>query len=263
MPELPEVETVRRGLETALLGRRIEKVELNRGSARSLPDGFASRLAGRRIETVGRRAKYLLVGLDDGKSLLMHLGMSGRFTIHPPGGRPLPLGEPDEEAGESSDATGPSIHDHVTFLLDDGTRIVYTDPRRFGLMDLIDTATASHHKLLAGLGPEPLGNDFNAEHLRAGLDGRETPLKSALLDQRVVAGLGNIYACEALHRAALSPKRIAATLTRGRNSVERLEALVRAVRSVLDDAIAAGGSTCATTPRRKAARRLPASLRRL
>jgi formamidopyrimidine-DNA glycosylase len=244
MPELPEVETVRRGLETALLGRRIEKVELNRGDLRvPFPDGFASRLAGRRIETVGRRAKYLLVGLDGGKSLLMHLGMSGRFTIHPPGGRPLPLGEPDEEAGESSDATGPSIHDHVTFLLDDGTLIVYTDPRRFGLMDLIDTATASHHKLLAGLGPEPLGNDFNAEHLRAGLDGRETPLKSALLDQRVVAGLGNIYACEALHRAALSPKRIAATLTRGRNSVERLEALVRAVRSVLDDAIAAGGST--------------------
>jgi formamidopyrimidine-DNA glycosylase len=171
----------------------------------------------------------------------MHLGMSGRFTIHPPGGRPLSLGEPDEEAGESSNAA--LTHDHVTFLLDDGTRIVYTDPRRFGLMDLIDTATAADHKLLADLGPEPLGNDFNAGHLRSRLDGRDTPLKSALLDQRVVAGLGNIYVCEALHRAALSPKRIAATLTRGRNSEARLEALVRAVRSVLDDAIAAGGST--------------------
>ncbi len=245
MPELPEVETVRRGLESAMIGRRIEKVALNRGDLRvPFPDGFARRLAGRRIETVGRRAKYLLVGLDRGDSLLMHLGMSGRFTIHPPDGRPLALGEPDAEAeGSDAAATAPSIHDHVSFLLDDGTRIVYTDPRRFGLMDLIDTATAADHKLLADLGPEPLGNDFNAEHLRSGLDARETPLKSALLDQRVVAGLGNIYACEALHRAALSPKRIAATLTRGRNSQPRLEALVRSVRGVLDDAIAAGGST--------------------
>jgi len=247
MPELPEVETVRRGLETALLGRRIEKVALNRGDLRvPFPEGFARRLAGRRVETVGRRAKYLLVGLDRGATLLMHLGMSGRFTIHPPGGRrPLALGEPDEEAEASggASASGRSIHDHVTFLLDDGTRIVYTDPRRFGLMDLIDSATAADHKLLGSLGPEPLGNDFNAEHLRAALEGRETPLKLALLDQHVVAGLGNIYVCEALHRAALSPKRIAATLTRGRNSGERLEALVRAVRSVLDDAIAAGGST--------------------
>jgi formamidopyrimidine-DNA glycosylase len=244
MPELPEVETVRRGLETALLGRRIEKVRLNRGDLRvPFPDGFARRLAGRRIETVGRRAKYLLVGLEGGESLLMHLGMSGRFTIHPPRGRPLTLGEIDEEAGEASAAPSSSIHDHVTFLLDDRTRIVYTDPRRFGLMDLTDTATAASHKLLVGLGPEPLGNDFNAAHLRKGLAGRETPLKSALLDQRVVAGLGNIYACEALHRAALSPKRIAATLAGGRNSEQRLEALVRAVRGVLNDAIAAGGST--------------------
>jgi formamidopyrimidine-DNA glycosylase len=246
MPELPEVETVRRGLETAMLGRRFEKVELNRGDLRvPFPAGFARRLAGRRIETVGRRAKYLLVGLDGGATLLMHLGMSGRFTIHPPGGRrPLALGEPDEEAeGSAASATAPSPHDHVTFLLDDGTRIVYTDPRRFGLMDLIESATPADHKLLAGLGPEPLGNDFNAEHLRAALDARATPLKSALLDQHVVAGLGNIYVCEALHRAALSPKRIAATLGRGRNSADRLEALVRAVRSVLDDAIAAGGST--------------------
>jgi formamidopyrimidine-DNA glycosylase len=244
MPELPEVETVRRGLEAALLGRRIATVELNRGDLRvPFPDGFAPRLAGRRIETVGRRAKYLVVVLDGGETLLMHLGMSGRFTIHPRGGRPLALGEPDEEAGESSGAAEPSLHDHVTFLLDDGTRIVYTDPRRFGLMDLIDTATAADHKLLAGLGPEPLGNDFNAEHLRSALEARRTPLKSALLDQRLIAGLGNIYACEALHRAALSPKRIAATLARGRNGPARLEALVRAIRSVLDDAIAAGGST--------------------
>ncbi len=246
MPELPEVETVRRGLESALLGRRIETVALNRGDLRvPFPEGFARRLAGRRVETVGRRAKYLLVGLDGGETLLMHLGMSGRFTIHPPGGRPLALGEPDEdeEAADGASANGPSIHDHVTFLLDDGTRIVYTDPRRFGLMDLIDSAAAADHKLLASLGPEPLGNDFNAGHLRAALDGRATPLKSALLDQHVVAGLGNIYVCEALHRAALSPKRLAATVTRGRRGVERLEALVRSVRGVLNDAIAAGGST--------------------
>jgi formamidopyrimidine-DNA glycosylase len=243
MPELPEVETVRRGLETAMLGRRIDKVRLNRGDLRvPFPAGFARRLTGRRVETVGRRAKYLLAGLDGGESLLMHLGMSGRFTIHPPRGRPLTLGDYDEDA-PAAPATKPSNHDHVAFLLDDGTRIVYTDPRRFGLMDIIDTAASLSHRLLEGLGPEPLGNDFNADHLRSALASRRTPLKSALLDQRVVAGVGNIYACEALHRAALSPKRIASTLTRGRLSGQRLEALARAVRGVLNDAIAAGGST--------------------
>ena len=244
MPELPEVETVRRGLETAMLGRRIEQVRLNREDLRvPFPRGFARRLAGRRVDTVGRRAKYLLVGLDGGDSLLMHLGMSGRFTVHPPSGRPMTLGEGDDELAPAGPPAEPSSHDHVAFLLDDGARIVYTDPRRFGLMDIIDTAAASRHPLLGALGPEPLGNDFNAEYLRSALAGRPTPLKSALLDQRVVAGLGNIYACEALHRAALSPKRIAATLTRGRLSGQRLEALARAVRGVLGDAIAAGGST--------------------
>jgi formamidopyrimidine-DNA glycosylase len=244
MPELPEVETVRRGLETAMLGRRIEKVRLNRGDLRvPFPRGFARRLAGRHVETVGRRAKYLLVGLDGGDSLLMHLGMSGRFTVHPPSGRPMPLGEDDDAVAPAGPPAAPSSHDHVAFLLDDGTRIVYTDPRRFGLMDIIDTAAASRHPLLDALGPEPLGNDFNAEYLRSALAGRRTPLKSALLDQHMVAGLGNIYACEALHRAALSPKRIAATVTRGRLGEQRLEALARAVRGVLGDAIAAGGST--------------------
>jgi formamidopyrimidine-DNA glycosylase len=244
MPELPEVETVRRGLETAMLAHRIETIRLNRADLRvPFPRGFARRLAGRRVENVGRRAKYLLVGLEGGQTLLMHLGMSGRFTIHPPHGQPLTLGDYDDEDAPASPATAPSGHDHVTFLLDDGTRIVYTDPRRFGLMDIVDTAAASSHRLLGALGPEPLGNDFNAEYLRSVLARRRTPLKSALLDQRVVAGLGNIYASEALHRAALSPKRIAATLTRGRLSEARLEALARAVRGVLNDAIALGGST--------------------
>jgi formamidopyrimidine-DNA glycosylase len=164
MPELPEVETVRRGLETAMLGRRIENVRLNRADLRvPFPRGFARRLAGRRIETVGRRAKYLLVGLEGGETLLMHLGMSGRFTIHPPHGRPLTLGDYDDEDAPASPAAAPSGHDHVVFLLDDGTRIVYTDARRFGLMDILDTAAASGHRLLGALGPEPLGNDINSE----------------------------------------------------------------------------------------------------
>src|SRR5262245_9375126 len=151
MPELPEVETVRRGLETALLGRRIGKVRLNRGDLRvPFPSGFARRLAGRRIETVGRRAKYLLVGLDAGETLLMHLGMSGRFTILPLRGQPVMLGEDDEEA-PADRAMESSIHDHVTFLLDSGTRVVYTDARRFGLMDIIDSAAAASHKLLDAL----------------------------------------------------------------------------------------------------------------
>ncbi len=219
MPELPEVETVRRGLARRLVGRRFAAVTVRqRRLRRPLPPRFAERLVGRRVEAVGRRAKYLLVELDDGQVLLVHLGMSGRLFI--------------------DGATAPGAHDHVVFVLDDGSRLTYHDARRFGLMALVRRDRLAAHPLLAGLGPEPLAADFTAPVLAAALAGRRTPIKAALLDQRVVAGLGNIYVAEALHRAGISPRRLAGSV-----GGARAANLLAAIKDVLAEAIAAGGSS--------------------
>ena len=250
MPELPEVETVRRGLEPAMAGKRITRALAKRPDLRfPLPERFAERLTGRRVMHLGRRAKYLLVHLDGGEVLLSHLGMSGRFTIWPPKGKEKGEGaasSPGDFALEGTmagpDGAGP--HDHIVLDMEDGTRIVYSDHRRFGYMDLIGEAELAQSKHLASLGPEPLGNEFNAAFLAQRFAGKKAPLKAALLDQHVVAGLGNIYVCEALHRAGLSPRRQAGTLSaRGGLPTERLERLTRAVREVIAEAIEAGGST--------------------
>jgi len=236
MPELPEVETVKRGLEPVLRGRRIERVELRRVGLRfAFPKGFATRLAGLRVAGLSRRAKYILVELDGGQSLLVHLGMTGRFTVLTPKGVDN-LGAFYFETAAGQGADGP--HDHVVFHLADGIRLVYSDPRRFGMMDLLVTAEASDHKLLSGLGVEPLGNELSAEYLAAKFKGKSAPMKAALLDQRIIAGLGNIYVCEVLFRARISPKRKAGSVKR-----KKLEELVGHIRDILNDAILAGGST--------------------
>lgn len=221
MPELPEVETVMRGLMPRLEGRVLAHVEALRPDLRwPLPQDFARRLTGRRAIGLRRRAKYILVDLDDGNSWLIHLGMSGRMLLSD-GAEPVP-----------------EAHDHVVVRTDDGWWLRFNDARRFGMMDLWPTADVENHRLLAGIGPEPLGNAFSAAVLEAALEGRHSPIKTALLDQKVVAGIGNIYACEALHRARIAPKRLALNV-RG----ARAEALVAAVGAVLTDAIAAGGSS--------------------
>jgi formamidopyrimidine-DNA glycosylase len=241
MPELPEVETVMRGLQPVLEGRVIAQVALRRAGLRfPFPDDFARRLMGRRVTGLWRRAKYILARLDSGDVLLVHLGMTGRFTVFSAAGR-RNLGEFYFEAAAGEAGEGP--HDHVVLTLDDRTRVVYTDPRRFGIMDLFPESQAADHKLLRGIGPEPLGNAFDAGYLAARLSGKAAPLKAALLDQRVVAGLGNIYVCEALFRAGLSPRRKAKTLVKKRGDDPRLAALVGHIRAVLAEAIAAGGST--------------------
>jgi formamidopyrimidine-DNA glycosylase len=233
MPELPEVETVMRGLKPALEGRVIAQVETRRQGLRfPFPKDFAARLEGRRIAQLSRRAKYIIAAIEGGCNLLIHLGMTGRFTILPPAGRAQNLGEFYFEAG----GEGQGAHDHVVFILEDQSRVVYTDPRRFGVMDLFD----DEHKLLKGIGVEPLGNVFNAEYLAARFKGKATPLKAALLDQKIIAGLGNIYVCEALFRSKLSPARKAGTLKAGD---PRLDVLVRNIRDILAEAITAGGST--------------------
>jgi formamidopyrimidine-DNA glycosylase len=238
MPELPEVEIVSRGLARAMLGRRISGVKLNRLDLRfPLPQGFAARLEGRTVEAIGRRGKYIIASLSEGESLLMHLGMSGRFTIFPRHGKASHLGEFHFEE------SGGGIHDHVVFALDDGTRIVYTDPRRFGMMDLVPAADLASHRLMKGLGVEPLGRGLTPRYLAGAFDGRIAPLKAALLDQRLVAGLGNIYVCEALFRSGLSPTRRAGTLVKDRKPDPRLRTLIKEIRSVLKRAITAGGST--------------------
>ena len=220
MPELPEVETVRRGLALRISGRRIVRVEIRRPDLRRpFPPALGERLDGALIGALGRRGKYILIELDTDGLLLLHLGMSGRITT-------------------SSAALPAAPHDHVVLTLDDGTVIRFNDPRRFGLIDYITRGEVARHPLLAGLGPEPLEPNFDGVNLGAALAGKLTPIKAALLDQRVVAGLGNIYVCEALYRARLSPRRIAASI--GRVRAERLAA---AIRSVLTEAIAAGGSS--------------------
>ncbi len=227
MPELPEVETVRRGLSPAFVGKRIARAEARRPDLRfPLPANFVTRLEGRVVQALRRRAKYLLADLDSGETLAMHLGMSGSFRVE------------DQPVGEFHHPRGGPTHDHVVFHFEHGARVVYNDPRRFGFMDLIATSALDRHPLFAQIGMEPLGPDFNARALGDALHGSRAPMKAALLDQRRIAGLGNIYVCEALHRAKLSPMREAGSL-RARETTR----LTQAIREVLTAAIEAGGST--------------------
>ncbi|WP_415405073.1 bifunctional DNA-formamidopyrimidine glycosylase/DNA-(apurinic or apyrimidinic site) lyase [Tateyamaria sp. SN3-11] len=228
MPELPEVETVRRGLTPAMEGAVIAQADVNRPDLRwPFPDGMAERLSGQQVLGLRRRSKYILADLASGETLLIHLGMSGRMLVSGD-----PLGQFAHEHPQAEK------HDHVVLHMDNGARITFNDPRRFGAMDLMETATADQHKLLAVLGPEPLGNDFHESHLIDAFAGKNTPVKSALLDQRIVAGLGNIYVCEALYRAGIAPTRKA-----GRIAKPRVAALVPIIRDVLAEAIEAGGSS--------------------
>jgi formamidopyrimidine-DNA glycosylase len=242
MPELPEVETVRRGLVPVMEGARVDKVELNRPDLRQpLPKDFVERLQGKTVTGLGRRGKYLLADVSSGDVLMMHLGMSGSFRVdkdraHGPGAH-----TPGAFYHERS---GSRAHDHVVFHMSSGARITFNDPRRFGLMLLVPRVGLEDHPLMRQVGPEPLGNAFDAAMLAATLAHKKTSLKAALSDQKVVAGLGNIYVCEALHRAHLSPRRSAATLaTRSGKPTPRVEALVTAIRTVLQEAIEAGGSS--------------------
>jgi formamidopyrimidine-DNA glycosylase len=220
MPELPEVETVRRGLALKMTGRKIVRAELRRQDLRRpFPPMLARRLTGAAVGTLKRRGKYILIELDDTGTLLLHLGMSGRITAGPSGVPHAP-------------------HDHVILTLDDGTVVRFNDARRFGLLDYIKRGEESVHPLLAGMGPEPLEPGFDGKFLAKALAGKMTPIKAALLDQRVVAGLGNIYVCEALYRAGLSPRRLAGTVAGA-----RADKLATAIKSVLAEAIEAGGSS--------------------
>lgn len=234
MPELPEVETVRCGLEPALVGARIDRVEQRRPDLRfPFPERFVERLQGARIETLSRRAKYMTAALSTGETLIMHLGMTGRFLL---AGRKT--AEFHREGARSE------THDHVVFHLDPEALVTYNDARRFGFMLLADTAGLDCHPLFRDLGVEPLGNGLNAAWLNDAFRGKTAPLKAALMDQRIVAGLGNIYVCEALFRAGLSPRRAAGTIVRARGTPSaRAEKLVVAIRQVLGEAIEAGGST--------------------
>ena len=239
MPELPEVETVRRGLAPVLTGKRIVRLEQRRPDLRfPLPDRFAERVAGRRIAALTRRAKYLVADFDGGETLVMHLGMSGRFTIAQPDGH-------DRVPGDFTHDTGADPkHDHVVLHTGDGATVTYNDPRRFGFMVMLPTVDFESHPLIRSLGPEPLGNSLNAAYLATRAQGRTADLKAFLMDQRNVAGLGNIYVCEALHWAGLSPKRAAGCLAKKTGApTERTERLVAAIREVLSAAIDAGGSS--------------------
>lgn len=228
MPELPEVETVRRGLIPAMEGRRIARAEVRRPDLRwPLPERMAERLTGARVERLRRRSKYILVDLDTGETLIVHLGMSGRMLVS---GAMLGQFHQDHPA--------PAKHDHVVLDMEGGARVTFNDARRFGMMDLTPTASAEAHPLLAGIGPEPLGNAFSEAYLASRLKDRNTPVKSALLDQKLVAGLGNIYVCEVLFRARIDPRRQA-----GRIAPARAAALVPVIREVLGEAIEAGGSS--------------------
>lgn len=239
MPELPEVETVRRGLEPILVGNAFARVEQRRPDLRfPLPAQFAKRLEGRTVEALDRRAKYLLARLDDGEVLVMHLGMTGRFAIDKANGAEA---EPDRFANRQTSAPK---HEHVVFHLGDGAAIRYSDVRRFGIMDLVPAATLNDHALFKGLGVEPLGDDLTPAWLASRLKGKAASIKAALLDQRVIAGIGNIYACEALHRARTSPLELAGELaTKSGKPTKRTEALVAAIKAVLESAIKAGGSS--------------------
>ncbi|WP_149538432.1 bifunctional DNA-formamidopyrimidine glycosylase/DNA-(apurinic or apyrimidinic site) lyase [Siccirubricoccus phaeus] len=223
MPELPEVETVMRGLARVLQGREIRAASIARPDMRwPFPEGLVARLLGARVEGFRRRGKYMLMRLSGGDSLLIHLGMSGRMVARP--------------AAEHPNAA--RLHEHFALETTDGIHVGFVDPRRFGCVDLVPTAAEEGHRLLAGLGPEPLEADFTPEVLTAALAGKHTPVKAALLDQKVVAGLGNIYVSEALYRAGISPKRLAASVAGARTL-----RLVPAIKAVLEESIAAGGSS--------------------
>ena len=231
MPELPEVETVTRGLRTVMENSSFVQVELRRENLRiPFPHGFSERLEGRTVTSLWRRAKYILGELDSGEALLMHLGMSGRFTIAEPSSA--------QAAGE------PGRHDHVVFHMRNGSVITYTDPRRFGLMTLIKAGEMQDHRLLKDIGIEPLGNELSGAFISGRFEARKANLKAALLDQKIIAGLGNIYVCEALYRSQLSPLRQAATLATSKSKgLTRAEDLAAAIRNVLNDAVSAGGSS--------------------
>ena len=228
MPELPEVETVRRGLMPAILGQIIFMAEVNRPDLRwPFPKNMAKRLTGARVTALRRRSKYILMDLDRGETLIIHLGMSGRMLIS---GFKLGNFFTEHPAAEK--------HDHVVFHMENGARITFNDARRFGAMDLATTAEVENHKFLTSLGPEPLGNSFNESYLKAALTGKNTPIKTALLDQRIIAGLGNIYVCEVLYRSKILPTQKAATLSK-----LAIGKIVPTIREVLEEAISAGGSS--------------------
>lgn len=236
MPELPEVETVRLGLVPVMEGFCLTDVETRRGDLRiPFPRDFAARMRGRKVIRLRRRAKYLLADLDSGETLVIHLGMSGRMSVYAQGKQRRIGSYVYDKAPEGA---GTGKHDHVVFETDAPARIIFNDHRRFGLMTLVDTRTLEQDKLFKDIGIEPLSGKFNTAYLAKALDGKKTPIKSALLDQRLIAGLGNIYVCEALFRAGISPKRLAGSI-----KTDRLPPLVAAIKKVLKDAIAAGGST--------------------
>ena len=236
VPELPEVETVKRGLQPTVEGRRFTYVETRRGDLRiPFPEDFENRLTGRRVERLWRRAKYIMADLDGGETLVIHLGMSGRITVY---GKDAVRGPGAFHYQMAGGEIGRGKHDHVVFDTDAPARIVFTDHRRFGLMTIVETASLESHKLFKGLGVEPLSKQFDAEYLKEALKNKKTPIKSALLDQRVIAGLGNIYVCEALWRSRISPKRQAAKV-----KAPQFDVLAPAIKEVLQEAVRAGGSS--------------------
>ncbi|QAY94681.1 DNA-formamidopyrimidine glycosylase [Methylovirgula ligni] len=238
MPELPEVETVRRGLAPALVGAQFSAVEQRRADLRfPFPKDFPARLTGRTVTALRRRAKYLLVDLDNGETLVMHLGMSGSFRIEDDAGENTP-GLFHNSRGKDA------AHDHVVFHLSNGKRITYNDPRRFGFMLLVKSDLLAAHPLFRDVGLEPLSEALNGTALTQLFSGKKAPLKAALLDQRLIAGLGNIYVSEALHRAGLSPRRTAGSIARKNGAASpRAELLAKAIREVLEEAVKAGGSS--------------------
>ncbi|MEM7767536.1 MAG: bifunctional DNA-formamidopyrimidine glycosylase/DNA-(apurinic or apyrimidinic site) lyase [Pseudomonadota bacterium] len=228
MPELPEVETVRRGLVPVMEGRRVLKLTANRPDLRfPLPDRFEKRVTGQAVTRLGRSAKFLCADLESGETLVMHLGMSGRFVV-----------EGKTPGIFVHETARDPVHDHVVFNLEGGVTVTYNDPRRFGFMEIWPTAGFDGYPRLKSLGPEPLSNGFHADYLTSALKGRQTPIKAALLDQKVVAGLGNIYVCEALFRAGISPRRKAASI-----GPKRAARLVPVINEVIAEAIEAGGSS--------------------
>jgi formamidopyrimidine-DNA glycosylase len=238
VPELPEVETVRRGLAPVMEGARFTRVEVRRGDLRwPLSKDFAKRITGATVDGLGRRAKYLMADLSTGDVLMMHLGMSGSFHIIEDAKVARP-GDFHHERGKIG------AHDHIVFHMSNGATVTFNDPRRFGSMKLVKRSEMDREPLISALGPEPLGNEFDAAMLAKTCAGKKTSLKAALLDQRVVAGLGNIYVCEALYRAHLSPKRKASTIADRKGApTPRAILLVDAIKAVLHDAIKAGGSS--------------------